>query len=374
MIILRYLSRELLQTTFAVTSVLLVIIMSGRFVKYLAEAAAGKFDPSVLLLIMFYRLPGFLELIIPLGFMLAILMAYGRLYADSEMTVLFSCGVSQKRLVGLTYVAGVIVAAIVGACSLWLTPLGLQQAEQIIEQQKNRNELELLKPGRFQPSANGKLISYIEGQDEQQQLTDIFIASMGVAANDDLLTIRAETAERIESPEFNQRYLLLNDGIRYQGRPGNTDYRITRFEGFAQYIPSPQSVPLTNNKADFVATVDLLQRQSLDARLALQWRLSMPVLVLVITLLGVTMSHTTPRRGRYVMLLPSILLYLIYLVVLNTVRGSIEEQTVTSVSTLWLVHLLFLLVSAGLFLMRSGALQRLGYKPVIAKGVSEGVD
>ncbi|MEO0443327.1 MAG: LPS export ABC transporter permease LptF [Pseudomonadota bacterium] len=368
MIILRYLSRELLQTSLAVTLVLLIIIMSGRFVKYLAEAAAGKFDPSVLLLIMFYRLPGFLELITPLGFMVAILMAYGRLYADSEMTVLFSCGLSHRRLLGFTYVAGFIVAAVVGACSLWLTPLGLQKAEQIIEQQKNRNELELLKPGRFQPSADGKLISYIEAQGERATLNGVFIASMGVAAADDLITVRADTAEPINSDEFKQRYLLLKDGVRYQGRPGDTDYRITHFEGFAQYIPAPQSVSLTSNKADFIATTELFKQPSLDAQLALQWRLSMPVLVLVITLLGVTMSYTSPRRGRYVMLFPSILLYLMYLVSLNAVRGAIEDQSITSLATIWLVHLLFLLLSLAVFLTRTGTLKRLFYKPTMATG------
>ncbi|MEL7400977.1 MAG: LPS export ABC transporter permease LptF, partial [Pseudomonadota bacterium] len=49
MIIFRYLAREVLVSMIAVSGVLLLIIMSGRFVKYLADAAAGKLAPDVLL-------------------------------------------------------------------------------------------------------------------------------------------------------------------------------------------------------------------------------------------------------------------------------------------------------------------------------------
>ena len=41
--------------------------MSGRFIKYLAQAASGLLDPGSLFLIMGFRLPGFLQLILPLG-------------------------------------------------------------------------------------------------------------------------------------------------------------------------------------------------------------------------------------------------------------------------------------------------------------------
>lgn len=359
MIILRYLSRELLQTTFAVTLVLMIVIMSGRFVKYLAEAAAGKFDPSVLLAIMYYRLPGFLELILPLGFMVAILMAYGRLYAEHEMTVLFSCGVSQKKLVGMTYVPALLVAGVVGLCSLWLTPSGLQKADNIIQQQKNRSELELIKPGRFQSLQDGKLVSYVESQESDQPLDTLFIATMGVAIDDDVITVRAKSAERVDNTEYQERYLLLNEGTRYLGRPGQASYRITEFEGFAQHLPETDDDVMTRKKINALPTAALLSMNEAEAQLTLQWRISAPVLIIVITLLGVTMSYTTPRRGRYVMLFPSILLYLVYLVVLNAARGSIEDGKLSPTFGLWYVHGLFFGFAVFLFLLRTNVLRRL---------------
>ena len=140
MIILRYLTREILLSTLTITFVLMTVIMAGRFVKYLADAAAGKFESSVLLAIILYRVPGFIELILPLGFMLAILMAFGRLYAEQEMTILFSSGISQRKILFYTFIPALLVAIMVGLCSLWLSPLGLKQAAKIIEQQKQRSD------------------------------------------------------------------------------------------------------------------------------------------------------------------------------------------------------------------------------------------
>jgi lipopolysaccharide export system permease protein len=113
LIVFRYLSREVITTMGAVSAVLLVIIMSGRFIKYLAQAAQGILDPGALMLIMGYRIPGFLELILPLGLFLGILLSYGRLYLESEMTVLSATGMSQQRLLAYTLAPAALVALIV---------------------------------------------------------------------------------------------------------------------------------------------------------------------------------------------------------------------------------------------------------------------
>ena len=132
MIVFRYLSREVLLTLSAVSAVLLVIIMSGRFVKYLAQAASGALDPGSLFLIMGFRLPGFLQLILPLGLFLGILLAYGRLYLESEMTVLSATGMSQQRLLGMTMAPAALVALLVAWLSLSLAPLGVAQVQQAV--------------------------------------------------------------------------------------------------------------------------------------------------------------------------------------------------------------------------------------------------
>ena len=112
--ILRYLALDVLVHMVAVSFVLLVIIISGRFVKYLAEAAVGDLAAGILVPVLLYRLPGFMELIIPLGLFIGILMSYGRLYVESEMVIFTATGISPQRLAGYTLVPALLVMVIVG--------------------------------------------------------------------------------------------------------------------------------------------------------------------------------------------------------------------------------------------------------------------
>jgi len=130
-IIFRYFARNVLASTVAVCAVLMLVIVSSRFVKYLADAASGKLDPSVLFAIIGYRLPGFLELVLPLAFFLSILLAYGQLYVDSEMTVLQSCGMGENTFVRYTLVFALLIAGIVAWLSLAVSPAGLAKAEEL---------------------------------------------------------------------------------------------------------------------------------------------------------------------------------------------------------------------------------------------------
>ena len=100
MIVFRYLSREVLTTTFAVTAILLLIIVSTRLIGYLTDAATGELDTAVILDLVVNRIPLILELLLPLGFFLGILLAYGRLYLESEMVVLKAFGAGPWKLIG----------------------------------------------------------------------------------------------------------------------------------------------------------------------------------------------------------------------------------------------------------------------------------
>ena len=166
MIIFRYIARDLLGTTAAVCAVLMLVIISGRFVKYLAQAAAGMLDANILFAVIGYRLPGFLELILPLAFFLGILLVYGRLYVDSEMTVLYACGMSPNTLIAYTMAVAVLVAGVVAWLSFSVSPGGLAKAEALLSAQKSRGEFESLEGGKFYPLRGGRGVTYTESIDD----------------------------------------------------------------------------------------------------------------------------------------------------------------------------------------------------------------
>ena len=120
----------------AVALIVLVVALTSRFIQYLGQAVAGELASDVLLLLIFYRLPDFLLVILPLALFLGILLAYGRMYAESEMVILASSGLSQFRLLLMTLGSSAIIVALVAILSLQLAPWGIRHTEQLKQNQE----------------------------------------------------------------------------------------------------------------------------------------------------------------------------------------------------------------------------------------------
>jgi lipopolysaccharide export system permease protein len=345
-IIFRYLSREILVSMLAVSLILLLIIISGRFAQYLGDAAAGKLEAAVLLPLIGFRLLAYVELILPLGLFIAILLAYGRMYIDSEMTVLSACGISPSRLVFYTLTCASLVAILVGAFSLYIGPKGAEASENLLAKQRARTEFETLQPERFHRIAQDTGVTYAEGiTADKKQLLNVFMAEFAAeGAQQGVSVMTAETGETQIDPETGKRYLVLRNGHQYMGRPGAANYEAVTFTSYAQLLPDPDFKIRPGKETDGLSTLELFRRDSPQANAALHWRLSLPVLVLIVAMLAVPLSRTQPRRGRYVKMIPAILLYIVYLVAVNAARGLIEKQTAPP-AALWLTHGLFLVLA-----------------------------
>ena len=351
MIIFRYLFRELLVTLAAVTAVLLLIIMSGRFVAYLALAAKGQLDPGVLFVIMGLRLPGFLQLILPLGLFLGILLAYGRMYLDSEMSVLAAAGMSRNRLLVYTLAPATLVALLVAWLCLVVSPQGVSRVEQIINSQNAMTEFDTLVPGRFQAMKSGSRVTYTERLSEAtRELGGVFISELLLNAGNKERGITVLVAEKghQETRPDGSRYLILENGYRYDGNPGQADYRAIQYDRYGALLPTPEVISELTER-DGQPTVDLIGSDNSRQKAELQWRLSLPLLVFVVTVLAVALSRVNPRQGRFLKLLPAVLLYMIYLGLLIAMRGQIDKGRVPPAIGMWWVHLVFL--GIGLLLM-----------------------
>lgn len=343
MIIFRYLAKEILGSMFAVSLVLVLIILSARFVRYLAEAAAGKLDAGVLLLLMGLRLPGYLELILPLGLFIGIIMAHGRMYVDSEMTVLSACGVSERRILIYSLITSFGVALLVAFFSLVVGPEGVRASESLLEEQRSRTDFETLKPARFHQLNTGRGVSYAEAiSDDKQRLNKVFMAEVSERGSENPPTILvAESGETIADLEKGEKYLLLKQGRRYLGRPGGGAYEVVEFDEYAQKLPKPDYSVKSRKRTDGMTTLGLLKEGTVEAKAALEWRLSLPLLVLIVGFLAVPLSRTQPRKGRYGKLIPAVLVYMAYLVLANTARGLVESNDSPFSGLLWAVHAMF---------------------------------
>lgn len=354
MIISTYLSRQLFGSTIAITFILSLILVSGRFIKYLADAAAGRLLGEVLLTIMMYRLPGFLELILPLGLFLGILLAYGQLYMSYEMTVLSACGISQSQLVRFTALPTLCLALMVGVLSLYVSPLGNRAVETIFAEQDLRSEFETLAPGRFHTGGQASSVIYAEGlSDDKTRMKKLFIykgekpTKKGGWERHNQVVVVAESGLRRLDESTGIQYLDLFNGHRYEGVPGQADYQVVSYERYSYKLSDPVSA-VKVSKLKALSTHELIESSDLKMQAELQWRLSLPVMVFIIALLAIPLSKVSPRQGRYNKLFPSIMLYLAYVSLLISSQEWIESGKLNVVIGLWWVHGVFFSIAMAL--------------------------
>ncbi|MCE9682882.1 LPS export ABC transporter permease LptF [Halomonas alkalisoli] len=349
MIIFRYLTREILLTMAAVAGVLLLVIMGSRFIRYFADAAEGDIPASILGNLMLFHLPGFLELILPLAFFLGILLAYGQLYLNSEITVLVACGTSPARLLQVSLVPAALVAVLVGLCSLWLTPAGALHNAVMLEDQRSRLDFTALAPGRFQDFGGGRTAYTESFSDDGSRMQEVFISESQRRRDGtpERAVTRAASGYQTVDEETGSRFLVLADGERYSVDPGRFEAEHLEFVTYAVRLALGGDRRELESP-DYASTRELLSDDSSEARAQLQWRLSLPIMVFILTLMAMPLSRVNPRQGRFAKLLPAIFLHVCYLSLLLAALDAIGRGAMPAAIGMWPIHGAFLALGLGM--------------------------
>lgn len=314
MLIFRYLAREVFITLVSLTMILLLIFMSNQFVRYLNRAANGNIPVVIIMKLMMLELPNLIGLLLPLGLYMALLIAYGRLYADSEMTVLRACGYGNSRLLKHSFSLSMVVSLIVAVVMFWISPIIATERAKLLRSSGIKILIQTLVPGRFQAAPGGREVFYVESMSrDHAKAKYLFLARQTIKNN--VLQWNIVSAKRAfaeTDPKTLEDYLVLQEGREYEGFPGQANYQVANFSQYKARLPHPTVV--IQNDIRTASTLSLLPFNNPNRQKAaeLQWRLSMPIMTLALTLIAIPLSRVNPRAGKYAKLLPAIILYIIY--------------------------------------------------------------
>lgn len=351
----RYLTYDVMTHTGAVSLVLFLVVFSGRFIKYLAEAAIGDLSAGILLPIMLYKLPAFFELILPLGFYIGVLLSFGRLYADSEMVIFRASGTSQWQLLGRIATATIATTLLVAMLALVLGPNGAARANALLAEPRSAEGMHVLAEGRFKKQRSGDYVTYVERIDEDGSMSTVFVAERQRSATGTVLSTTLAQSGAIEiDPDSGRRYLQLSNGHRYSVSPGKAELTRARFSGYRSLIPEIEGGLRSQAQVETLPTSALIGSDNYEHMAILGWRISLAFIVPVMVLFAIPLSQTDSRRGRYAKLGPALIVFLLYFVALSQARSMAEEGS--SLFVFAGVHSLFAFV--GLALMMSDELRR----------------
>lgn len=336
----RYVFREISQTWLAVTIVLLVIMVANVLARTLSKVTDGTIAPEMLLALVAVKSVNLLVTLIPLGLYLGVLLGFGRLYRDSEMSAIAACGAGLKALYRPAIVAGLIGVLAIGILTVWVSPWAARHERVLADQIASRSVAGLLNAGRFVELLDGRAVVFTESLAEnKQQFKNVFVHR---ELADGAFEVETASYAVYQHDELTgDEFIVFVDGASTVASPGSNQYRTTTFSQHGIKLPERESSSSVG-KIDTYTMSQLWHSDTKAASAELQWRLSIPLAAVLLAILAVPLSHTSPRQGRYSRIALAILIYVPYANLLVLSRKWIAAGTLPPVIGLWWVHCLLL--------------------------------
>ena len=349
MIFRKALLRELATVALATFFVLLGIVISVQLVRLLGQAASGAITSGGVVALLGFQLVNYLPILLSLTTFIAVLMALTRSYRDSEMVVWFSSGMGLTEWIRPVLLFAVPLVFIIGALSLGLTPWAVAKSEELRQQMDSRDDVSAISPGVFRESRQAERVYFVEEISGTENLVaNVFVSSTQNGRQGVMVAARGfqETAEN------GDRFLVLLNGRRYEGEPGNPEYKMYHFERYAMRIETVESSAPRAPTTKSVSTWDLLRMPGPPNMAELSWRIGLPASALVLSLLAIPLSFVNPRAGRSMNLVLALLIYMSYSNLLSITQAAIAQSRLSFAAGLIGVHAAMLLLLLLLFYRR----------------------
>lgn len=341
----RYLVGELYKTFLAVTAVLFLVIFANNFIQSLEKIIGGDYASQDLWQLMFYEMLETLGLLLPPSFYFAVLISLGKLYRDSEIIAIQASGRGPFFLYR-TYLVGAIPAALMAALLIMVTVPWAKQSKQELEnrQQRASGSIANIETGKFQELQKGQTIFFAEARGAKPgDIKNVFVQNN---QNGKLGIISAEEGYQMVDPDNGERYLVLKDGYRYTGEPGQNNYTASQFYEYGILIEAARERRTRLSVKD-MNTADLWGSPKREHRVEMHYRVAIPLALLALTFMAIPLSRSLPRQSIWGRLIPA---FFVYFAFMNLLRIS-HKWLKAEETPLWLGMWWFLALTVAVAIM-----------------------
>jgi lipopolysaccharide export system permease protein len=335
----RMISLELCKTLCAVLGLIVLIIVSRRFLNILSKAIEGDISGNTLFLLLGLKMVSAMITLTPAALFLAVLMVLGRMYRDQEMAVLASGGVGLARLYRSVYLLVVPLSVLSAGLALQVMPWSEQQAQALLISDEKQADARGIKAGRFNEFSQGDVVLYAEELTQDNKMRNIFVQNR----QQERLGITIAETGYLKEEGKDKRFVMLEHGYRYQGVPGQADFIVSEFDEYAVRLFDSEREQAAKKEAE--PTLNLLHRGGRWDMAELQRRSTIPLGVLFLTLLAIPLARVAPRGGVYGNVFTAFLIYIVY----ENLQRVSQASIMTNKLPMWLafsgVYLLVVLTA-----------------------------
>ena len=348
MIFHRALLREFAGLAGAVFMALFAIALTTQLIRLLGKAAGGSIPTDAVIAFLGFFALGALPVLLSLTMFISVLLTLTRGWRDSEMVIWFTCGLPLTAWLKPVMLFALPQIAVIGALSLFISPWAAQMGAQYATKLEARDDVSRVTPGMFGETSNKERVFFVESASgDSNQVQNVFLSS----AQQGKGGVSMSRSGRTETAPNGDRFIVLEQGRRYEGSPGDEQYRITEFDRYAARIETRENAEPERTYKN-LPTWALISNPNAANLAELLWRIGIPVSSLVLVLLAIPMSFVNPRAGRSANLLFALLTYMVYSNLLSVSQARVAQGRLDFSMGVWLVHAGMVLLLVVLFAQR----------------------
>jgi len=349
MIFSRALYRELASAAGATFTVLFSVCITWTLIAILGRAAGGRVASSDVVALIAFQSLNYLPTVLTLTSFISVLVVLTRTYRDSEMVVWFASGQSLLAWIRPVLVFGIPMVLLVALLSLFVTPWAKMKSTEFVQRFEKREDLKRVAPGQFRESSSADRVFFVEGSANGSTVVkNVFVNTLQGAGNS--IVVAKEGV--VESDGKGGQFLVLKNGRRYQGVPGQADYQSMEFERYSMRVATRVPVLGTEVPLDAQSTAMLLTVKNQYTRSELLSRISAPIVCLVLVLLAIPLGFVNPRAGSSANLILALLIFFTYNNLVKMVEATVKKDKLDFALAWWPLHLIVGLIVLALFAWR----------------------
>ena len=335
----RYIVLEILKPVAVISIVLVGLFSSFNTARYLAQAVTESLGMLLILKLILLKTIIAMEVLFPIAFYAAVIVALGRMHRDQEIIVLQSAGVSETFILKTVIALALPIGILVGVLSVFGRPWAYGAIYFLDDSASSELDLDRYQARRFYGSeASGRIIYIDNKTGSGGNLEGVFHY---IRQNDQSDVILAKQGYQQRTGDFQPPQLHLLDGIMYRlGRTGTKD-SVVRFSKFV-FMPDSETAQDYQRKA--AATYELAG--SVDSRdiAEFQWRVSRPLATILLALVAIPLSRSSPRQGKSEKIIAAAVIFAVYYNLTGLAQTWVEQGAIGRYPGVWWLHISMLLV------------------------------
>ncbi|MDZ4156761.1 MAG: LPS export ABC transporter permease LptF [Methylococcales bacterium] len=317
----KMIAQDLLKTLTSVLTVIVVIIVSRKFIRILDKAIEGQVSNEILLSILGLKTVIACVTFLPAAIFMAVLMVLGRMYRDQEMAAVASAGGGAGVMYRAVFVLVLPLSIFATGLSTYVAPWAEARVGQLMQQDEESADLRGIAAGKFSEYSQGDLVVYVEKISDDKKMHGVFVQNR---QHGTLGIINAKTGHLEDLPTG--RYMVLEQGERIQGHPGALNYVLEQFDEYSVRVDS--KVAADSFIQESIATEVLLKSAARRDIAELQRRLFIPLGIMLLSFIAVPLAQMSPRSGVYGNMLVGFLIYFSYGNLVNVSQSWVIKGTI----------------------------------------------